>query len=191
MRLCCSAVCLCSAWLPQPVMQLGVVKQNGKRRLRYGVRTVVASMMEGRPTVSSDDIVRRMELMDVPPGSYDEETLYDAVDEIKRLREMAYHRGEQLARAWVVGVTGATEVDPIVDPDEQAWSAMTGDHSPETLADTLIDQIHRAQSEIERLRAERDMLADALTAQVSPDLSAKTARLLFRNAIAELERRHG
>lgn len=33
-----------------------------------------------------DDIVRRMELMDVPPGSYDEETLYDAIDEIKRLR---------------------------------------------------------------------------------------------------------
>ena len=39
--------------------------------------------------VSSDDIVRRMELMDVPPGSYDEETLYDAVAEIKRLREIA------------------------------------------------------------------------------------------------------
>ena len=36
--------------------------------------------------VSSDVIVRRMELMDVPPGSYDEKTLYDAVAEIKRLR---------------------------------------------------------------------------------------------------------
>jgi len=35
---------------------------------------------------NKNDIVRRMELMDVPPGSYDEETLYDAIDEIKRLR---------------------------------------------------------------------------------------------------------
>ena len=34
----------------------------------------------------ADDIVRRMELIDVPPGSYDEETLYDAVAEIERLR---------------------------------------------------------------------------------------------------------
>lgn len=45
--------------------------------------------------VSSDDIVRRMELMDVPPGSYDEKTLYDAVAEIKRLRtEIERLRGE-------------------------------------------------------------------------------------------------
>ncbi len=55
----------------------------------------------------------------------------------------------------------------------------------------MADECRRAADEIERLRAERDMLADALTAQVSPDLSAKTARLLFRNAIAELEARHG
>ena len=34
----------------------------------------------------TEDILRRMELMDVPPGSYDEETLYDAVAEIERLR---------------------------------------------------------------------------------------------------------
>ena len=37
----------------------------------------------------SGDIVRRMELMDVPPGSYDEETLHDAAAEIERLREIA------------------------------------------------------------------------------------------------------
>lgn len=74
--------------------------------------------------------------------------------EIEWLREMAYHRNEQLARAWVVGVAGATEVDPIVDPDQRSWNAMTGEHSPETLADVLIDRIDQAQSEIERLRAE-------------------------------------
>ena len=52
------------------------------------------------------------------------------------------------------------------------------------------DQL-QAADEIERLRAERDMLADAVTAQVSPDLSPETARLLLRNAIAELEARYG
>ena len=53
--------------------------------------------------VSSDDIVRRMELMDVPPGSYDEETLYDAVAEIKRLRaeiERLRAAGDALAATW-------------------------------------------------------------------------------------------
>ena len=43
----------------------------------------------------ADDIVRRMELIDVPPGSYDEETLYDAVAEIERLRALIARKGAQ------------------------------------------------------------------------------------------------
>lgn len=43
----------------------------------------------------ADDIVRRMELMDVPPGSYDEETLYDVSRLIERLRAA----GDEMADA--------------------------------------------------------------------------------------------
>ena len=68
--------------------------------------------------VSSDDIVRRMELMDVPPGSYDEETLHDAVAEIKRLRAA----GDALAKVSALDLCDCSNDDCMALRDaHQAW----------------------------------------------------------------------
>lgn len=66
--------------------------------------------------VSSDDIVRRMELMDVPPGSYDEETLYDAVAEIKRLRAERDASRAEVKRLRVALALACNELFSICDP---------------------------------------------------------------------------
>lgn len=110
-------------------------------------------------------------------GQSDAAPTEESTPELTRLRALAFDRGQQLARAWAVGVAGLTEVDPVVDPEQQAWSAMCGAHTPETLADTLID-------ELRRLRAERDGW-QATAAGISQDISnAEDEIELLREQVA-------
>ena len=77
--------------------------------------------------VSSDVIVRRMELMDVPPGSYDEKTLYDAVAEIKRLRAEV----ERLRAALAIAAGMISTLPPYED------------QHPETVMEMLLEEARR------------------------------------------------